>query len=207
MNKFYILMEEEEAGGGSGGGYYSSTPADLDELKYWWDKITEPFDYPLYAVFIASERDQAIREFIDSSREELKEISAQEICFMYFRDIHKARRMEEWDIKEHLSASISMGRILGTRVPSIIFLKDLGDMQSIQTISLRKKSEDELLLLFRDFFYHIRNDDSPEINEKINNTIHKMKIRELTKTIVGQTDKTASEFFKTLGKSIVGWIG
>jgi hypothetical protein len=122
-----VLREEEEWGGGAGGAY---TPEAGYPLSRWWNELEglAP-EFPMYAMFLATDADSELISFIEGNRDELREISGRNCCFIYFRD-PSAALVSPWRYSEHAKLVIPVARLVGVplnELPCVLFFRKFAD--------------------------------------------------------------------------------
>lgn len=94
-----VKAEEEGEEYYGGGGEW--IPTSVDELEKKWIEFAKRFPCSLYCIVLASDSDAEIVPLVENHRLELAEISGTECCFVYFRDIEKAKILTPYKYSEH----------------------------------------------------------------------------------------------------------
>jgi hypothetical protein len=99
-------------------------PQNIDQLKGWWDDFAAKYSYPLYAIMLASEADSEAANFFQNHLRELSDLSGEDCCFIYFRDLDRANRLEPFVYSEHAKWLYQLTKLLGIdndELPCIVF--------------------------------------------------------------------------------------
>src|SRR5215467_3497406 len=108
-----VLREEDECGVGGGGAYYSTSQAldKKEDLETWWNDVSTAIPkFPMYAIFLATEGDTEVVSFVEKHRRELKDMSGEKCCFVYFRDLDVASELGPWTFSQHAALAYQIAR-------------------------------------------------------------------------------------------------
>lgn len=146
-----IRFEEEEEGASY------EIPNSSDELTNWWEKFRLRHKYPLYCMILATEADENIALLVENHREELAKISGDKCCFVYFRDIEKAKLLEQFRFVEHARGVMQFIKIIEVqpnRLPCLLFFEQLTSGKYVY-VDIENKSVTELVRFLRELFTFI----------------------------------------------------
>lgn len=153
---------EEESEEHEGECYYSPEPINItdiiDDIEEYWALFRRRYTYPLYAIFLATEADIEIVTLITHYRSEIAEMSGEDCCFVYFRDIEKAKNLIPFSFSEHARRIYPLARLLEIDIdliPSILFFENLFAGEYV-LFDLRDKSVNEIIELQRHLFSYLR---------------------------------------------------
>jgi hypothetical protein len=137
---------------------YDKVPRNIDELTEYWTSFKQSSQYPLYALILASQADEEVVSLVSNHRAELAEISGENCCFIYFRDLERAKMLTPFDYAEHAQWVYPLVRLinldLGT-LPCILFFEDILS-GNYAYIGLKGKSVSEIIHLTRELFGYIK---------------------------------------------------
>lgn len=145
-----VKFEEED-------GESYSIPDNSKELEDWWEEFYQRNKYPLYCMVLAANSDEHIATLINKHRSELANIAGDKCCFIYFRDIKKAKLLEPFQFKEHVRGVEQVIEILDiqqSQLPCIIFFEQI-TTDDFVLISMEHKTISEYITFFRDLFTFI----------------------------------------------------
>jgi hypothetical protein len=130
----------------------------LSDIKTWWQKFKERLDYPLYCIILADSSDTEVASFMEKNLSELDAISGRDCCFIYFRDLEKAKSLASFNFQEHVRRVYPLMKFLDLQsswLPCILFFEQLGEGDYVY-ISLANLSQQEIMALVRQIFDHLR---------------------------------------------------
>jgi len=134
-----------------------TVPDSEDELKHWWAKFNLQHKYSLYCMILATDIDENVALLIDKHRKELSDIAGDKCCFVYFRDIEKAKLLEPFHFTEHAKGVIQFIRIIGVqpnKLPCILFFERVTSGEFVY-VGMENKTVPELMGFLRELFAFI----------------------------------------------------
>jgi hypothetical protein len=147
------LQEEEEEEEGSSYG----VPSSEEELGIWWARFRHQYKYPLYCMVLATESDSNVASVIDKYRDELSKIAGDRCCFIYFRDLERAKLLKPFSFHEHAKGVMSFVQLVGIQFssfPCLLFFENIiGD--DYVTVGLENGSESDIVSHIREVFAFI----------------------------------------------------
>lgn len=133
----------------------------LSELTDWWDRFSKKHNYPLYCIAMATNTDLDVVALVENQRNELDEVSGESCCFIYFRDLQRAKFLDQpFQYAEHAKWVYPIARLLGENfkyreIPCFLFFEQI-DSGKYLVINLAGSSQQEIIELLREAFGHIQ---------------------------------------------------
>ncbi len=136
---------------------YDVDISDLEELKTWWKNFQKGHDYPLYGLILATHLDTEVALFAEKYIRDLDVISGKDCCFIYLRDLDRAKKLAPFDFQEQLERTLTLAHILDLwdQLPLILFFKQLGTGDYVH-LSLANLSHQDIYMLVGQIFEHLR---------------------------------------------------
>ena len=151
-----IRFEEEEDEEEEEGDSYE-VPYSSSELEHWWAEFNLRHKYPLYCMVLATGADENVALLVENYREELAKISGDKCCFVYFRDIEKAKLLEPFRFAEHAKGIMQFIKIIEVapnKLPCLLFFEQLTSGKYVY-IDIGGKTVPELIKFLRELFAFI----------------------------------------------------
>lgn len=156
-----LFLEEEE----EKREYYEHVPQDVDELKKWANEFHKRVNYPLYGIVLAGRDDVEALSCVQDHHTDLAQISGQDCCFIYFRDLKKAKDFANFlhsrDQADWASQIVNLVGISDRQLPGFLFFKRI-DSGKYMYISLKGLSKQKILVLAREMFEYVRRGKSAD---------------------------------------------
>lgn len=156
-----LFLEEEE----EKREYYEHVPQNVDELKKWANDFHKRVNSPLYGIVLAGKDDFEALSFVQNHHTDLKDISGQDCCFIYFRNLKKAKDFANFlhsrDQAEWAHQIVNLVGISDRQLPGFLFGERI-DSGKYVYISLKGLSQQEILDLAREMFEYVRRGKSAD---------------------------------------------
>lgn len=147
-----IKLEEEEQEGTS-----YVIPSNEDELGGWWNRFSQQYRYPLYCMILATEADTNVALLIDKCREELSITARDKCCFVYFRDLEKAKLLEAFRFSEHAKGIIRFIQLIEIQpnnLPCLLFFERIVEGKYV-CVPIGNGTVSEIMGRIREVFTYI----------------------------------------------------
>ncbi len=129
---------------------------------------------------LASVSDTEVASCVLNHRKEIADISGKDCCFIYFRDLNKAKLFEEFQFFEYAERVYSFVRFLGIKydiLPCIVFFEHI-DSGKYACVKLASLTEEQIILRLREIFSHMYTDKNPNLLKGLKNFQHVQAIQE-----------------------------
>lgn len=126
-------------------------------IERWWLQFQAKEQAPLYGMILADTTDKEVAAFAQNSRGELEAISGTTCCFLYFRDLEKAKQLLPFDYAEHAQRVYPLAQVMGIEMkqfPCFVFFTKITSGNYL-SLSLAGLSQPEMMTLVRQLFDHI----------------------------------------------------
>jgi hypothetical protein len=151
------LEEEEGPEAEEAADYYLDDVGPFDtqgQLEAWWEDFGLRYKYPLYCILLATEADEHVVALAEDHRQELAHMAGDKCCFVYFRDLEKAKRLEPFRFAEHAKGVVQLTKVMSMRpdrLPCLLFFEQLVSGEVVY-VDLKRKTVPELVDLLRELF-------------------------------------------------------
>jgi hypothetical protein len=136
---------------------WDSSSSEYEIIEGWWREFHEKVNYPLYGTILADKSDIEVAKFAQNYLTELDTISGKDCCFIYFRDLSRAKDLLPFDFSEHAQRVYPLAKLIGVdfkKFPCFLFFEVIDSGQYVY-ISLAGRSQQEIIALARQIFDHI----------------------------------------------------
>ena len=143
--------------------YYVGHNHEFSEIDHWWTVFHNAANFPLYCIILADTSDSEVALLMENYRQEIAEISGKDCCFIYFRDLDKAKNLFPFEYREHTRYVYFIAYFIGiasNKLPCLLFFEKLVSGKYI-SISLANHTPEEIVVLIREIFSHIRHHTKP----------------------------------------------
>ncbi len=147
-----VKLEEEEAEGCS----YEELTTE-EEARIWWEAFRRKYNYPLYCIIMATSLDKNVATVVEEHRDELSKIAGQKCCFVYFRDLERARQLFPFNFKEHEKGVMKLIDIIDLErnsLPCLLFFENL-TANDYASVGIDSGEPSSLIKNIRDVFTYI----------------------------------------------------
>src|SRR5260370_6423426 len=124
----------------------------------WWQKFQAKSIYPLYCIVLGSKTDNEVALLVQNHLAELDAISGDDCCFIFFRNLKRARNLSPFQYSEHARRVYPLAKFVGidfSMLPCFLFFEQIDSGKYVH-ISLAGQSEQEIIVLVRTIFDFIR---------------------------------------------------
>jgi hypothetical protein len=135
---------------------YGDQFSESAELEAWWLSFSKRHVYPFYGIILATSHDTEAALFMEKYIGELHQISGKQSCFVYFRDLNRAKQLLPFSMQEHAEGAIALARFLNVplgQLPCILFFREIdsGDYICISLADLSHQTINELIRKIFDY--------------------------------------------------------
>jgi hypothetical protein len=137
--------------------WWDPSSSEQEIIEGWWQQFQAKENAPLYGMILADTSDEEVAACAQNYRAELEAISGSKCCFLYFRDLVRAKSLLPFDYAEHAQRVYPLAQLMGVHMkhfPCFVFFTKI-DSGKYLCISLANRSQQEMIALARQIFDHI----------------------------------------------------
>lgn len=187
----------------------------VDELN---DILHERADYNLFGTVLADSTDVEVAKFMEECHTEINAITGKDCCFIYLRDVKKAKRLVPFKYSEHAQHAYDLAKLFGVDFqifPCLFFFKEIVpddlfqfDGKPYVYISLKGLSQQQIVILMRQIFDHLHHNIKSTPLNQLSKFKH-AQARQITKQeLMKNAAKFGEETFASFLRSfILGLLG